>query len=652
MKWSLKVSIQILAVVTVLSLFTSACTLDDVLRALERLCAQTTYAVTTTADSSGGLCTASSCSLRDAVVTANVCPGTQTITVPAGTYVLTTTGAGEDAARRGDLDLTDSVNINGTGSPVVDGNATDRIFDILPGVTATLDGLVIRNGQSDDGGGIRNRGILHLNNSTVQNNIATLSPTPGVSSGDGGGILSEGDSSLFLHIVQILNNHANAGGGVSIIANGTTAPVFDVVASSIDNNSAQASGGGLWLDNAVNARLNLFDVSNNTIADQRGAGIWNASTLALEIGQIAGNRGGTGGGGIYNEPAGTITAQWIVIKDNYSRFGGGLNNNGTANITRSSIVTNTAERADGGGVFNDTEGVLTIDNTTLSGNLARSGGGIHNEGGNLQVSYSTIAANTPDGIHAISGGGMTVRDSILAGHLGGSCTGTLPTSTGFNIEDANTCRFTQSSDLANTDPLLQALILTVGPTPGYVHPLDLFSPAVDSADPAACDAQDEVGTTRPQGPHCDRGAFELEGGGVLPPPRTTVATIPAPGGLTLSHIVLPADQFYSGGPGCGPLDAKFQASVSDPSKASSVVLFFHLEDKAGNGSTPWNDGVSMQPDGKGGFSYDLFSQNIPAFNSYQEAWLVYQFVVTGPDGKVALRSEAFKDLTLSMCGKK
>jgi hypothetical protein len=84
---------------------------------------------------------------------------------------------------------------------------------------------------------------------------------------------------------------------------------------------------------------------------------------------------------------------------------------------------------------------------------------------------------------------------------------------------------------------------------------------------------------------------------------------------------------------------------------ASVVLFFHLEDKAGGASTPWTDGVAMESLGGGQYSYDLVSNTIPAFNSYPEAWLVYQFAATN-GGQVLLRSPAFKDVTLSMCGKK
>src|SRR5262245_1907614 len=60
------------------------------------------------------------CTLREAVIAANTdaavdaCAagsGADVITVPAGTYVLTLVGAGEDGAATGDLDLTADVEI-------------------------------------------------------------------------------------------------------------------------------------------------------------------------------------------------------------------------------------------------------------------------------------------------------------------------------------------------------------------------------------------------------------------------------------------------------------------------------------------------------------------------------------------------------------
>ena len=74
-----------------------------------------TFVVTKTADTNDGTCD-SDCSLREAIVAANANAGVDVITLPAGTYTLTIAGANEDAAATGDLDLTESVTINGAGA--------------------------------------------------------------------------------------------------------------------------------------------------------------------------------------------------------------------------------------------------------------------------------------------------------------------------------------------------------------------------------------------------------------------------------------------------------------------------------------------------------------------------------------------------------
>ena len=69
-------------------------------------------------------------SLRAAIQTANTSAGVaDTINLPAGTYVLNLTGAGEDAAATGDLDIWDDLKIRGAGAgaTIVDGAAADRL---------------------------------------------------------------------------------------------------------------------------------------------------------------------------------------------------------------------------------------------------------------------------------------------------------------------------------------------------------------------------------------------------------------------------------------------------------------------------------------------------------------------------------------------
>ena len=64
------------------------------------------YNVTKTADTNDGVCSGGDCSLREAVLNANSCPGSHTINLPAGGYTLTRDGDDENLGQTGDLDIT------------------------------------------------------------------------------------------------------------------------------------------------------------------------------------------------------------------------------------------------------------------------------------------------------------------------------------------------------------------------------------------------------------------------------------------------------------------------------------------------------------------------------------------------------------------
>jgi len=159
--------------------------------------------VTTTTDSVTGN------SLRACIIWANGNPGADTLTVPAGTYTLTITGRGENAAATGDLDITDDIVINGnaTSATIIDAHAIDRVFHIL-GADLTASNLTIRNGNSldGDGGGIALNATasLTLSSSTVSGNTTNE---------EGGGIENNGGT-VVLTNVTVSGNTADTGGGL------------------------------------------------------------------------------------------------------------------------------------------------------------------------------------------------------------------------------------------------------------------------------------------------------------------------------------------------------------------------------------------------------------------------------------------------------
>ncbi len=134
-----------------------------------------------------GLCAtaAGACTLRAAIQEANATPAPDAISVPAGTYVLSLVGRGEDFAATGDLDIRQPLSIAGAGaSTVIDGGGADRIFQVIGPIAVQISGLTMRNGNvprpadiSADGGGgaiyVVGGGSLSLTNVTASGNTAT-----------------------------------------------------------------------------------------------------------------------------------------------------------------------------------------------------------------------------------------------------------------------------------------------------------------------------------------------------------------------------------------------------------------------------------------------------------------------------------------------
>jgi CSLREA domain-containing protein len=178
-----------------------------------------TFNVTKVVDTNDGACD-DDCSLREAMIAANAHPGPDTVIVPAGTYVLTLIGSGKDAAATGDLDILDDLTITGVGpaSTVIDGNQTDRVFQVQGAVVVRMSGLTIQKGMESYGGGVANgnTAMLTLDNCTLSDNSAS----------SGGGIVNWGTATLTLHNCTLSGN--SAGGG--IFAGGATWPTVSPAA--------------------------------------------------------------------------------------------------------------------------------------------------------------------------------------------------------------------------------------------------------------------------------------------------------------------------------------------------------------------------------------------------------------------------------------
>lgn len=220
------------------------------------------------------------CTLRAAIDEANALSGADIITLPAlllgDTYALTITGVPEDFNVSGDLDIRDSLTINGAGaaSTIIDGGGLDRVFTFHAGVIAVISDLTIQHGAAGDGSGggiLQNAGTLTLNRSTVRDNTAA----------QGGGIWKIGTVTLNGCTVSgntFVGNPINPAGGGILNYQGT----LTLNNSTVSGNTARFGGGIANANDARALNLNNSTVTGNATFSGNGMGLRvNGGTVTL-----------------------------------------------------------------------------------------------------------------------------------------------------------------------------------------------------------------------------------------------------------------------------------------------------------------------------------------------------------------------------------
>ena len=247
------------------------------------------YRVTSTSDSGAG-------SLRAAVTSVNGGSGGDTISIPAGTYILTS----------GELALTEPVTITGAGaaSTVVSGNHSSSIFDFQDSGPNTVSGLTLRDANgSSSGGAIISEGPgspthdkLSIADDAFVSNQAKFS---GAAISIGGG---PSNDTLTVTGTSFIDNTAGDSGG-AIAAGGASSSndTFTIADSTFEGNSAHdggamsASGGGGNTD-TVSVLNSTFE--GNSAITYGGAVELGAATETLLYDTIDGNNAGKQGGGL------------------------------------------------------------------------------------------------------------------------------------------------------------------------------------------------------------------------------------------------------------------------------------------------------------------------------------------------------------------
>src|SRR5438093_620514 len=236
----------------------------------------------------------------------------------------------------------------------------------------------------------------------------------------------------------------------------------------------------------------------------------------------------------------------------------------------------------GGGILLDNTSTLMVTNSTISGNSSGGGGGIANDAS------------------------LRLTNDIIANSNGGNCyltggVGQNATSDGHNLSDDYSCStfFTQVGDLNNIPAGLDPNGLQ--DNGGLTKTIALLptTPAVDAipvsptnyctlADGTTPVTTDQRGVTRPQGPACDIGAFELQ------PPSGAVISVTMTTGGAVGYTSAPAVNF-SGGGGVGA------SAVAVLSSSGTVVTDGYVNAvSVSNGGSGYTSPPTVNFNGGGG----------------------------------------------------
>ena len=409
-----------------------------------------TYTVTETADSSWPNPDPSILSLRVALSNANQhpnqLPGLDLIVIPEGTYTLTIPGSGDDNNLSGDLDIRDSVIIQGAGpdKTIIDGGALDRVFD-LPYNSSSI--------------------RVFMSNLTIQNGKLT-NVTGGLDFEGGGGINNQ-------HHLYLSN----------------------VV---VKNNTVEGAGGG-GIENKQDLTLNKVVLRENIVTGEtsscNGGGILNIGSLVVTDALVSGNRA-HGGGGLFNAGLVTATIERSLFTENQASYGSALLAYGRLELVNTTIHGNNFTLAGGGRCALLVRDTATVSFCTITDNLTtdtvQSSGLCTSSTSQLTLRGTVLAGNKRIGIPTQN-----------------NCTFfTPPLSATYNLEDANTCGFSPATNLVSTDPKLGPLQDNGGPT--QTRALAADSPAIDYVRIDTGVTVDQRGFKRPVGPWADIGAYEYE----------------------------------------------------------------------------------------------------------------------------------------------
>jgi predicted outer membrane repeat protein len=323
-------------------------------------------------------------SLRAALEAANAMPGADVIQFAAGLN-----GTIALAAGAGDLEITDSVTIQGPGLADITIDATlsaSRVFSISDEAGDVLiRGLTLANGTA----GIAEHGGALYSQTLGTLTIADSRITGSTAGAHGGGIYSQNDLVITGSIITG-NTASGYGGGIYAGGNLTLTNVTVGGAGALGN-TATGYGGGIYA--IGNVQLTNSVISGNSTGTD-GGGVYAVGTVNAVNSTIGGltladgNTAARDGGGVF---ARSVTLQNSTVSGNTANVdAGGVR--GRTVVVRNSTVAGNEARDDAGGIFGSFS--VTLQNATVANNRADSDGAGGGAGGGVYAANRFISQNS------------------------------------------------------------------------------------------------------------------------------------------------------------------------------------------------------------------------------------------------------------------
>ena len=441
------------------------------------------FTVTNLGDSGPG-------SLRDAIESANLSPGADTILFQSGL-------SGTIDVTSGPMYSYEPLTIDGPGSGALtvrgDGSSQLLVQYGDPGDPFAIDGLTLEGGY-----GVIGANVLAIDTVLTVTDVRST----GAQAVFGAGLAAAGGA-VTIRNSQFSGNDANVGSAGLYVCSDGRVTIED---TEISGNQALGLAAGSICAETI--AISRSEVRGNRGSDYTGGiSLFSDAGASITDSVLSGNQGGlepSSAGGALSIYGGPVSVDRTTIAGNSALFGGGIavECGTTLTLTRSTVSGNTAGSS-GGGVGACQAGLVAESSTFAGNRAAEYGGAIAGYAGGgyeLSLTATTIAGNeaAQGGGVAVDGGGQAVLESsLVAGNsaasgpnllgdfggndnLAGSVAGATVAGTGNQLDVAN--------------PMLLPLADNGGPTQTVLVEPD--SPAVDAGSPSLDGTNDQRGLLR------------------------------------------------------------------------------------------------------------------------------------------------------------